>query len=234
MKFHSLIAAALLCAASGSHAALIHQFDLNGSLNNSVGTETLQGNGELTANAYVFDANEGLRLDAQLGGVYTIDMAFHFDSFGNYGRILNFTNLVGDNGFYAQNHSFRVFGTTGPITGSNGHLAANVDSRVTLTRDAAKMFKVYQNGELVLSVSDPNNITDFGQNVAWFFRDNNGSNGGEAFPGAVDYIRIYSTALSADEVKVLAPLSTDVSEPATYGLLGAGLAMMGWTRRRRK
>ncbi|RZA34382.1 MAG: hypothetical protein EOP92_15985 [Lysobacteraceae bacterium] len=83
MKFHSLIAAALLCAASSSHAALIHQFDLNGSLNSSVGSATLQGNGELTANAYVFDANEGLRLDAQLGGVYTIDMVFHFDSFGN-------------------------------------------------------------------------------------------------------------------------------------------------------
>lgn len=233
MKFQSLIAAALLCAASSSHAALIHQFDLNGSLNDSVGTTKLVGSGDLSANAYVFDANEGLRLDAKLGGVYTIDMVFHFDKFENYGRIVNFSNLVGDNGFYAEKQVFRVFGSTGPVTGSKGLLTANVDSRVTLTRDAAKMFKVYQNGELVLSVADPNSITDFGDNIAYFFRDNNDSNGGEANPGAVDYIRIYNTALSADEVKVLAPLSTDVSEPASAGLLGAGLAMMGWTRRRR-
>ncbi|RZA34383.1 MAG: PEP-CTERM sorting domain-containing protein [Lysobacteraceae bacterium] len=148
--------------------------------------------------------------------------------------MLNFTNLVGDNGFYAQNHIFRVFGATGPVTGSNGYLAANVDSRVTLTRDAAKMFRVYQNGELVLSVSDPSNITDFGQNVAWFFRDNDGANGGEANPGAVDYIRIYDTALSLEEVRALTPPAAQVAEPASLALISAGLALLGGTRRRRK
>jgi len=234
MKLRSLIAAALLCAASSSHAALIHQFNLNGSLADSVNGKSLTPlGGTLGANGYVFGPNQGLQLDAKLGDVYTIDMVFHFDSFASYGRILNFTNLVGDDGFYAQGRTFRVFGTTGTVTGNGGFLTANVDSRLTVTRDAADMFKVYQNGELVLSVSDPNHITGFGNNIAYFFRDNNGSHGNEANPGAVDYIRIYDTALSADEVRQLAPPSAEVSEPATFGLLGAGLAMVGWTRRRR-
>ncbi|SFD75643.1 hypothetical protein [Massilia yuzhufengensis] len=43
MKFHSLMAAALLCAASSSHAALIHQFNLDGSLQDSVGGAALLG-----------------------------------------------------------------------------------------------------------------------------------------------------------------------------------------------
>lgn len=234
MKFQSLIAAALLCAASNSHAALIHQFNLNGSLADSVTNKSLVSlGGTLGATGYTFGANQGLRLDAQLGGVYTIDMVFHFDTFGSYGRILNFTNLVGDDGFYAQGHIFRVFGTTGPVSGNGGYLPTNVDSRMTVTRDAADMFKVYQDGQLVLSVSDPNNITDFGNNIAYFFRDNNGGNGNEANPGAVDYIRIYNTALSAAEVQQLPPVTAEVSEPATFGLLGAGLAMAGLTRRRR-
>lgn len=231
MKFQSLIAAALLCAASSSHAALIHQFNLDGSLKDTVTGSTLTAlGGSLTQDRYVFGANQGLKLDAKLGGVYTIDMAFHFDSFGNYGRIVDFSNLNSDNGFYVQGHGFRLFGT-GAATGSGGYLTQNVDNRVTLTRDAGKMFKVYQDGELVLSVADTGGIADFGQNIAYFFRDNNGAHSGEAFPGAVDYLRVYDTALSQQEVQALTPPSAAVSEPATYGLLGAGLALMGWTRR---
>ncbi|QOY94824.1 hypothetical protein IM543_02660 [Massilia sp. UMI-21] len=234
MKFHSLIAAALLCAASSSHAALIHEFKLDGSLNDSVtGTALTALGGSVVQNRYVFGANQGLKLDAQLGGVYTIDMAFHFDRFGNYGRIVNFTNLSGDNGLYVQGHAFRLFGASG-ASGSGGYLTENIDSRVTLTRDANQMFKVYQNGELVLSVADAGGIADFGRNVAYFFRDNNGAHSGEANPGAVDYLRIYDTALSQQEVQALTPPATAISEPATFGLLGAGLALMGWTRRQGK
>lgn len=230
MKFHSLMAAALLAFSMDSHAGLIHQFNLNGSLADSVGTAKLVGmGGTVGANAYAFGANQGLRLETQLGGVYTIDMRFHFDSFANYGRIVDFKNLVGDDGFYASTDKLRLFGTNG----IGGNLDAGVDSRVTLTRDAQKMFKVYQNGELVFSVADSGGIADFGQNFAHFFRDNNGSNSEEANPGAVDYIRVYDTALSSDEVRALTPPDAQVSEPATFGMMGAGLALLGFTRRRR-
>lgn len=231
MKFHSLIAAALLAAAADSHAALIHQFNLNGSLQDSVGTSALVAlGGTLGKNQYVFGANQGLRLDARLGGVYTIDMQFHFDSFGTYGRIIDFSNLAKEDGFYAQADKFRLY----RYSGTGGDLTANLDSRLTVTRDAQKMFKVYQDGALVLSVFDQNGIADFGQNVAYFFRDNvSGGTIGEANPGALDYLRVYDTALNQEEVRALPPPEAEVIEPAPLTLMGAGLALLGWTRRRR-
>ncbi|MEW6762902.1 MAG: LamG-like jellyroll fold domain-containing protein [Pseudomonadota bacterium] len=232
MKFHSLMAAALLAVSMDSHAGLIHQFNLNGSLADSVGSASLVSlGGTVGPDAYVFDANEGLRLEAKLGGVYTIDMSFHFDSFRTYGRIVDFKNLIGDDGFYAASDRLRLFGTNA----IGGNLDANVDSRVTLTRDAQNMFKVYQNGELVFSVADTGGLTNFGDNFAYFFRDNIvGGTTGEANPGAVDYLRVYDAALSLEEVRALTPPDVDVAEPASLGLMGAGLALLGFTRRRRK
>ncbi len=229
MKFHSLMAAALLSFSLDSHAGLIHQFTFDGSLADSVGNASLVAlGGTLGDKAYTFGANQGLRLEATLGGVYTIDLRFRFGSFGNYGRILDFKNLAGDNGFYASGDKLRLFGTTG----IGGDLDAGVDSRVTLTRDAQKMVKVYQNGELVFSVSDTGGIADFGQNVAHFFRDNDGANSGEANPGAVDYIRVYDLALSLEEVRALTPPDAQVAEPGPLGLMGVGLALLGFIRRR--
>ena len=235
MKFHSLMAAALLCCSVDSHAGLIHQFHLDGSLEDSVGKGKLMAlGGSFAGNAYAFGANQGLQLDAQLGAVYTIDMVFHFDDLARYGRIVDFKNLGVDEGFYSNDGIYKVFDVAG--TGSGGKLVKSVDSRLTLTRDAEKMFKVYQNGELVLSLNDQTGITDFGKNVAHFFRDNvrGGGTSGEGKPGAVDYIRIYDTALSVDEVLALTPPVAEVTEPASYGLVGVGLALLGFTRRRRK
>ena len=60
-----------------------------------------------------------------------------------------------------------------------------------------------------------------------FFKDD----GGEAAKGSVDFIHLYSDALSQQEVVALN--AVDVQEPASLGLLGAGLALLGWTRRRK-
>jgi len=233
MTFRSLIAAALLCFASSSQAALIHQFNLNGSLKDSVSNTSLASlGGKLVDNQYVFGLNQGLRLDTALGGEYTIDMSFHFDGFNRYGRILEFGNLARENGFYAEGSKLRLYGYNNAPAGA---LVKDVNSRVTVTRDAAKMFRVYQDGVLVLSVLDNTGIADFGSNPAHFFIDNtSGSYTNEANTGAVDYIRVFDSALTQAELLALPtpPAQAEVAEPASLGLVGAGLALVGWTRRR--
>src|SRR5688500_1951662 len=92
MKFHKLMATmALLFVAFDSRAALIHQYELNGSLADALGGPALVAhpNGQLGATEYVFGINQGLRLDKTLGGVYSIDMEFRFDRLNNWNRIFN-------------------------------------------------------------------------------------------------------------------------------------------------
>jgi len=227
MKFQSLIAAALMFMAANSQAALIHQFDLNGNLKDAKGGKdlaTFQG-GILGPTGFSFSGNKGLKLEDKLGGEYSIDMSFKLDLFLNYSRILNFKGGSGDAGFYAAGNAFYLYPAN---VGVGGNLEAGKYSHVTVTRDADKNFKVYQEGKLVYNYLDTAGITDFELNDAIFFRDD----GGDAPTGAVDYINIYNHSLSQAEVNSLNGIA-NLPEPASMGLVGAGLALLGWTRRRK-
>lgn len=230
MKFHKLMATALLFVALDSRASLIHHYDLNGSLADSQGGKSLVAHvdGKLGAKGYAFGPNQGLRLDEKLGGVYTIDMTFRFDAFNTYNtytRILDFRNLADDTGLYTWTDKFNLYnyGTTA------GKMELGKDTRLTITRDSGKQFKLYKNGDLVMSILDSASIADFTANAMHFFRDN----GGEAGRGAVDYISIYNHSMTDAEVKVLQPPVAEVPEPGSLGMMGACLAMLGWMVRRR-
>ncbi|MFC0254211.1 LamG-like jellyroll fold domain-containing protein [Massilia consociata] len=230
MKFQHLMATALLFVALDSRAALIHQFDLNGSLQDARSGKTLSTlGGKLEAGQYVFGANQGLylELDKHLDS-YTIDMAFRLDEIGGFRRLVDFKKQVSDSGLYTEGSAFRLYDyrTTG------GSVAARAPTRMTITRDSDKLFALYQNGDLVFSLTDTNDIAALSTNFLYFFKDNGGSHSGEAAPGAVDFIHVYDNALGAAQVKAL-PMPTAVAEPASLGLMGAGLALVGWTRRRK-
>ena len=231
MKFHKLMATALLFVALDSRASLIHHYDLNNSLADSQSGKSLvaHAGGQLGATGYAFGANQGLRLDETLGGTYTIDMLYRFDAFNvynTYTRILDFKNLASDTGLYALSGKFNLYS----YGAAGGKAEAGKDTRLTITRDTDKVFKLDQNGVLLFSVQDISSYADFTASAMHFFRDD----GGEAGRGAVDYISIYNHRMSDAEVKMLQPPQpVDLPEPGSLGMMGGCLAVLGWMVRRR-
>jgi hypothetical protein len=227
MKLRHVLAVLALFAAVDSHAALIHRYELNGSLKDQLGGPDLVANGgSLKAQGYAFQPNQGLQLREDLGADYTIDMVFHLDTLGSWRKIVDFSDLKKDIGFYASGSAFSLY----DYGGSAGKIAAKQDVRLTLSRTADAILNVYQDGKLVVALNDSKHYADFTGHYANFFRDDN--NGGEATAGAVGFIHVYDNALNAAEVRQLLQAS-QVAEPASALLVLCGIGMLGIARRRR-
>jgi hypothetical protein len=100
--------------------------------------------------------------------------------------------------------------------------ANNVDSHVTVTRDAFGIMNAYLNQQHVLTFNDAAGALVFG-NVARFFMDD-GVQGTEASSGQFDLLRIFDSALTGAEVAALAdplrPANNNVPEPASTARAG--------------
>nr|WP_316643892.1 LamG-like jellyroll fold domain-containing protein [uncultured Roseateles sp.] len=219
---HLVPVALLALAASAAHATTpTHFYELNNSYADSLGGPALSDlGGTLGATSYSFAANQGLTVDSAVGqDVYTIDTSFAFDSTGGYRRIVDFKGGASDSGLYNLSTALNFYPV---VTGALGAFADGQQVRVTISRDAAGTFTGYVNGVQQITFNDSTGLAKFdtANNTARFFRDDNAV-GGEASAGSVDYIAIYNTALSAQEIATLAPA---VPEPETYALMLAGLA----------
>lgn len=241
MKLKMMLAAAAMLTALDSHAGLVHQYELNGNLNDTLGGLALvSSGGVLDYQHYNLADDKGLRLQYQLGPVYSVDMAFQFDELGSYKRIMNFFDpRNSDYGLYTTANgatsTFRLY----PNTHTGGNISLSTPTRLTLTRDAQAIFRMYVNGNLAAQIEDAsNNYANPGTRLVSFFED--GAKSNESPKGWVDFIRIYDTALTGNQVYNLPgavpgdpQLPTDLPEPGSVALLLGGLGALGVLRRRR-
>lgn len=237
----SLVAAlATFGFAASAQAALIGDFELNGSLDNSAGTAvTLANNGgTLTSSGITFGLNQGPSISG-LGALsaYTIDMTFTLDSLngprGNgYVKLIDFDSLQSDAGYYSFNGKLNAY----PLADSDNTVFTAGDSvRLTLSRDNTGLITAYIDDVEIYSQLDAANqsgaVID-GLHPLTFFTDDFATSQGEASAGSVDYIRIFDTAVTPGDA---GPIPTGgVPEPATWAMMIMGFGLAGATLRRRR
>jgi len=229
MKKMRILQIAVLLAVSGAAGAADHLYELNSSLADTLGGPALVDHGGIfNDTSYIFGKNEGLTLPDQLGGVYTIDMVMTFDTHNGWQKIIDFNGLASDAGMYTYGSQWNFF----PVSGYTATPADGEPARLTLTRDASSNLSIYVNGSLIGAFNDAGGLANFGTNSANFFIDDHATGQNEATSGNVDYIRTFDHALTADEVGRLEAPAAPVPEPPSIAMLGAGLGLLVFLRRR--
>jgi hypothetical protein len=228
--------AAIIVALHGpAQAAVIHQYELNGSFADTLGGPNLIPNGgTLSVTSYDFGANQGLSLSNALptNDHYSILIDFTFSDVSGYRKVIDFSNLASDIGLYVLSQDLYFY----PVVGGSGQpFASNVPTQLVLTRDGTSDEVVgYVNGLSVFTFTDSGDLAVFGDpnSTIQFFNDDYTTSGGEASAGSVDRISIYDAPLSAVEVANIGVSS--VPEPSGLLTLAALIASGSSLRRRSK
>jgi hypothetical protein len=187
--------------------------------------------GTLGPNGYTFGVNSGLSVTGVFtGGVYSIAFRASLDETGGYRKLLDFSGLVSDAGYYDYFTDANLYPTAYSAAGvyNAGQLSTTV-----LTRDANKNMQVFIDGTLVFNFVDTNDYYAFTSGTAWFFEDDFATSRREASSGYVDWIATYDVALGQGDIPV--DNVSPTPEPASLALFATGLvAVAGFARRRRK
>jgi hypothetical protein len=228
------LAIGLLSAPSAQAASISHLYELNNSLADSKGGQSLVSNGgTVSANGYAFDADEGPSLSNSVNSTnYSILMDFSLSQLDGYRKIIDFKDQTSDNGLYnyEKQLSFYPSATT---TGGNS-FTGDTPARLILTRDSSTSTVTgYVNGMLKMSFTDLSNLATFSKpnSIMHFFRDDT-ARSGEASGGLLTKLAIYDGALSAQDASDLGGAGSPIP-PATVptpalipGLVGLGLGIL--------
>jgi hypothetical protein len=193
-------------------------------------TATVSG---ATQTVFSFAPKTGLQLDVSAlpdKDLYTFVGLFEFDRTSGYRRILQTKNFTADAGLYWADSALTFYPA---VTGPSGVHTAGQFEQVAFVDNHGSL-SGYVNGALQFTTTFDASVSSAG--LMQFFRDD-GNGGIDAFGensgGEVAHIQIYDTALTADEIGALVPVT--VPEPASYaaafGMLAGGFAT--WRRWRK-
>ena len=203
----------------------LKSYDFNGTLTDTLGNgAALTDHGGSVVNGrYVFSNDQGLTLASALASTtnYGIEIALKIDdALGGYKKIIDFQNLLTDDGVYSTDDKILFYGVSGagPDAISSGN-----EFTVAIARDAiAGEISVYLNNSEQFTVVDNGDAIPV-SNILNFFIDDTDDLSDEWFAGSVDFIRIHDDAST---------FGTDVPEPATMSLLAIGGIALIRKRRR--
>ena len=182
----------VLSPAGVAEAALLHDYDLNGTYADRLGGPPLVPNGGTLGPAgYTFAAGQGLSLSNALraSGDYSIEMGLTLDSTDGYRKLLDFKDLTSDNGLYDYYTSLYFYDLD---QGPDGAFAAGVPATVLLTRNGNTGEVVgYVNGVEQIRFIDAAGDATFSaaNNIINFLQDDTVT-GGEDPSGFLDFVRI--------------------------------------------
>lgn len=216
-------------AATPSYAALIHSYDFNGNLSDSVAggvalntSFTAGGSGAASGGTWSYSAGGGLELASQLPGVvYTIEMKLGLADIGGYRKLISFNTLNVDTGLYNLNGALDLFNTATSPTQTDFAIGQQVV--VKLTRDATGFMTGSVDGVQKFTYADTTGLYTAVSGL-WFVRDDLVQNS-EQGAGRLDYIRIYDDAVGG--------ATGGVPEPASWAMMVLGFSALGYTLRRR-
>lgn len=240
MKTRTLLSTAALSlmactSASAGAATLIHHYDFSAGVTDSAGTD----NGTLMDNANT--SGGVLNLDGD--GDFVQFSAYLVPTSGSYSVSFFATRIAPQNAYYTEVISQAYSGGPGFYIGSAGESMRVTDvwgpglnfapssqmAHYALTVDASNnISRMYIDGVLAastnfaISTATGGSTTRLGRQFYPY---------DEFFHGTIDELRIYSGALSGDEV---AQLAAPVPEPSTYAMYGTGLGLLGTSVLRRR
>ncbi|MBK9032401.1 MAG: hypothetical protein IPL61_14010 [Myxococcales bacterium] len=183
----------------------IHQYHLDGDYQDDYGGPALTpAGGTFTAGGYQFGPNQGLSVSGAMPDrVYTVDLVFAFDTLSGWHKILDFKDLVTDEGYYTYGDlaQFVVVAGSSFADGPPG-LIAGTTYQMTLSRDAAATVTAYVDGAQVFQFVDAAEVATLVApgGPAHFFIDDNATGQGEAAAGTVRRIRIFDVAATPSDL----------------------------------